>query len=254
MSFGLKNVGATYQRAIQMCFTDQLHQNVEAYVDDVVIKNRDSSDLITDLEETFSSLRRFRWKFNPTKCIFGVPLRKLPGFVINNRGIEANPVNISAISDMGAPATIKNVQKLTGCMVALNRFISRLGERGLPFFKLLKRQDKFQWTEEAERALQDLKHHPQSPPILTAPLPGKDLLLYIVTTTHVVSSAIVVERGEESHAFGVQRPIYFVSEVLSESKVWYPAVQKILYAILIASTKLRHYFDEYKITVVGTYR
>jgi hypothetical protein len=80
---------------------------------------------------------------------------------------------------MGALATIKDVQKLTGCMAALNRFISWLGERGLPFFKLLKHQDKFQWTEEAERALQDLRHHLQSPPVLTAPLPGGRL-----TTLH----------------------------------------------------------------------
>jgi hypothetical protein len=174
MSFGLKNAGATYQRAIQMCFADQLHRNVEVYVDDVVIKTRESGDLIADLEETFSNLRKFWWKLNPTKCIFGVPSGKLLGFIISNRGIEANPVKISAITDMEAPATIKDVQKLTGCMVALNRFISRLGQRGLPFFKLLKCQDKFQWLEEAERALQDLKHHLQSPPILTAPLPGED--------------------------------------------------------------------------------
>jgi hypothetical protein len=92
-------------------------------------------------------------------------------------------------------------------MSALNRFISRLGERGLPFFKLLKRQDKFHWTEEAERALQDLKQHLQSPPVLTAPLSGEDLLLYIAMTTHVVSGAIVVERNEEGHEFGVQRPM-----------------------------------------------
>jgi hypothetical protein len=202
-----------------MCFMDQLHQNVGAYVDDVVIKTRDSDDLITDLEETFSSLRRFWWKLNPTKCVFRVPLGKLLGFIISNQGIEANPVKILAITDMEAPSTIKDVQKLTGCMAALNRFISRFGERGLPFFKLLKHQDKFQWMEEAERALQDLKHHLQSPPILTAPLPGEDLLLYIAATTHVVSSAIVVERGEEGHAFGVQRHVYFIREVLSESKV-----------------------------------
>jgi hypothetical protein len=77
MSFGLKNAGATYPRAIQMCFADQLHRNVEAYVDDVVIKTRNSNDLIADLEEMFSSLRRFRWKLNPTKCIFEVPSGKL---------------------------------------------------------------------------------------------------------------------------------------------------------------------------------
>jgi hypothetical protein len=124
ISFGLKNAGATYQRAIQICFADQLHRNVEAYVDDMVIKTRNPDDLITDLEETFSSLRKFRWKLNPTKCVFGVPSGKLLRFIISNWGIEANPVKITAITDMEAPATIKDVQKLTGCMAALNRFIS----------------------------------------------------------------------------------------------------------------------------------
>jgi hypothetical protein len=139
MSFGLKNAGATYQRAIQMCFADQLHRNIEAYMDDVVIKTKNPEALIADLEETFNSLRRFRWKLNPTKCIFRVPSGKLLGFIVSNWGIEANPVKISAITDREAPATIKDVQKLTGCMAALNRFISRLGERGLPFFSGRKR-------------------------------------------------------------------------------------------------------------------
>jgi hypothetical protein len=73
MSFGLKNVGATYQRAIQLCLADQLHSNVEAYVDDMVIKTRSHDEFITDLEETFNSLQWFRWKLNPMKCVFGVP-------------------------------------------------------------------------------------------------------------------------------------------------------------------------------------
>jgi hypothetical protein len=203
MFFGLKNAGATYQRAIQMCFTDQLHRIVEAYMDDVVIKTRNPEDLIADLEEMFNSLRKFRWKLNPTKCVFRVPLGKLLGFIVSNRGIEANPEKIMAITNMEAPATIKDVQKLTGCMAALKRFISRLGERGLPFFNLLKCQDKLQWMEEAERALQDLKQHLQSPPVLTAPLLGENLLVYIAVTTHVISSAIVIERSKEGHAFGV---------------------------------------------------
>jgi hypothetical protein len=109
ISFGLKNAGATYQRAIQMCFANQLQRNVEAYMDDVVIKTKNPVGLISDLEETFSSLRMFRWKLNPTKCIFGVPSGKLLGFIVSNWGIEANPVKISAITDVEAPATIKDV-------------------------------------------------------------------------------------------------------------------------------------------------
>ena len=87
-------------------------------------------------------------------------------------------------------------------------------------------------------ALENLKHHLQSPPILTAPLPDEELLLYIAATTHVVSTAIIVERPEEGHAYGIQRPVYFISEVLSESKARYPPIQKLLYAILITSRKL----------------
>jgi hypothetical protein len=140
MSFGLKNVGATYQRAIQKCFKKQLNKNVEAYVDDVVVKTRNSDTLIADLEETFASLREYQWKLNPNKCVFGVPSGKLLGFIISHRGIEANPEKISTITKMKAPTCIKDVQKLTGCMAALKRFISKLEERGLPFFKLLKHQ------------------------------------------------------------------------------------------------------------------
>jgi hypothetical protein len=107
MSFGLKNAGATYQRAIQACFKSQLNKNVEDYVDDVVIKTRNSDMLIADLEETFASLRDYRWKLNPNKCVFGVPSGKLLGFIISHRGIEANPEKISAITKMKLPHASK---------------------------------------------------------------------------------------------------------------------------------------------------
>jgi hypothetical protein len=89
-------------------------------VDDVVIKTRSYDEFITDLEETLNSLRRFRWKLNSTKCVFGVPQGKLFGFIVSHRGIEVNPEKINAITAMDAPRTIKDVQKLTGCMAALN--------------------------------------------------------------------------------------------------------------------------------------
>jgi hypothetical protein len=167
--------------------------------------------------------------------------------------MEANPEKISAITSMKAPKSIKDVQKLTGCMEALNRFISRLGEWGLPFFKLLKHQEKFVWTPDADQALAQLKDFLSKPPILTAPHKGEQLLLYLATTTHVVSTAIVVKRLEDGHAYPVQRPVYFVSEVLSESKARYQPVQELLYVVLITSRKLRHYFQEYSISVVTDY-
>jgi ribonuclease HI len=154
---------------------------------------------------------------------------------------------------MKAPTCIKDVQKLTGCMAALNRFISKIGEWGLPFFKLLKHQEKFAWTLEADQALAQLKDFLSKPPVLTAPRKNEQLLLYLAATTHVVSTAIVVERQKDGHAYPVQRPVYFLSEVLSESKARYQPVQKLLYAVLITSRKLRHYFQEYSISVVTDY-
>jgi hypothetical protein len=253
MSFGLKNASATYQRALLACFKRQLNKNVEAYVDDVVVKTRNSDILIADLEETFASLREYRWKLNPNKCVFGVPSGKLLAFIISHRGIEANPEKISAITNMKAPTCIKDVQKLTGCMVALNRFISKLGERGLPFFKLLKHQEKFAWTPEADQALAQLKDFLSKPPVLMAPRKKEQVLLHLAATTHVVSTAIIVERQKDGHAYPVQRSVYFVSEVLSKSKARYQPVQKLLYAVLITSWKLRHYFQEYSISVVTDY-
>jgi hypothetical protein len=188
MSFGLKNAGATNQRAIQTYFKRQLNKNVEAYVDDLVVKTRNFDTLIADLEETFASMREYRWKLNPNKCVFGTPSGKLLGFIISHRGIKANPEKISAITKMKAPTCIKDVQKLTGCMAALNRFISKLGERGLLFFKLLKNQEKFVWTLEANQSLAQLKDFLSKPPVLTAPCKKEQLLLYVAATTHVVLS------------------------------------------------------------------
>ena len=127
-------------------------------------------------------------------------------------------------------------------MASLNRFISKLGERGTEFFKLLKKPDNFIWTEEAQAAFKDLKKFLTSLPVLTSPIEKEDLLLYIAATTSVVSTAIIVEREEDGHLQKVQRPVYFVSEVLSDSKAWHPQVQKLLYAVLLTSHKLHHYF------------
>ena len=97
MAFGLRNAGATYQRCMQKCLHDQIGKNVQVYVDNIVIKTKESRTLLDDLRETFANLRRFRIKLNPAKCTFGIPAGKFLGFLVSSRGIEANPKKISAI-------------------------------------------------------------------------------------------------------------------------------------------------------------
>nr|AAP03396.1 putative GAG-POL precursor [Oryza sativa Japonica Group]AAR87204.1 putative GAG-POL precursor [Oryza sativa Japonica Group]ABF98135.1 retrotransposon protein, putative, unclassified [Oryza sativa Japonica Group] len=207
MPFGLKNAGPTFQRTTRISLGSQIGRNVEAYVDDLVVKTHNQETLLSDLAETFESLRSARIKLNPDKCVFGVPAGKLLGFLVSARGIEANPEKIRAIERMRPPSKLRDVQCVTGCMAALSRFISRLGEKALPLFKLLKRSGPFSWTEEAERALIQLKAYLSSPPVLVAPEPNEPLLLYLAATPQVVSAALVVERDEDNPHFAHPHPV-----------------------------------------------
>jgi ribonuclease HI len=171
----------------------------------------------------------------------------LLGFIISERGIEANPEKITAITNMGPIKDLKGVQRVMGCLATLSCFISRLGEKGLALYRLLRKAERFTWTPEAEEAVGNLKALLTNAPILEAPL------IYVAATTQVVSAAIVVERREEGHALLVQRPVYFISEVLSETKIRYPQIQKLLYAVILTRRKLRHYFESHSMTVVSSF-
>ena len=113
MPFGLKNAGATFMRMIQKCLLEQIGINVEAYMDDIVVKSRKGSDLLADLRQTFNNLRKYDIKLNPTKCTFGVPSGKLLGFLVSERGIDINPEKVGAITRMQRPERVHDVQKLT---------------------------------------------------------------------------------------------------------------------------------------------
>jgi hypothetical protein len=188
MIFGLKNAGETYQKAIHKCLESQIGKNVEAYIDNVVIKTTNEEDLIADLAQTFANLWHYRWKLNPEKCVFGVPSGKLLGFMVSHHGIEANPTKVDTIRRMNRPIGKKDVMKLTGMMAVSGRFISKLGEKGLPFFKLLKKFDRFEWTDEADQAIKELKTFLTTPPVMVPPVPKETLLLYISASTQVVST------------------------------------------------------------------
>ena len=148
----------------------------------------------------------------------GLPAGKLLGFMVSNRGIEANPEKIKAITSLAKPACINDVQRLASCIAALSRFISRLGEKAIPLYQMMKKTDNFVWSDASNAAFEDLKKQLGEPPVLAAPIDKESLLLYVAANAWAVSVAIVVERKEAGKEYPVQRPVYYISEVLIESK------------------------------------
>jgi hypothetical protein len=128
----------------------QLRRNI--YVDDVVVKSVQTRDHICDLAETFVNLRAANLRLNPEKCVFGINKGKVLGCLVSTKGIEANPDKINALVEMQDPVSVKDVQKLTGRVVSLNRFIPRAAERSLPFFQVLRSSKNFQWSETQKQA------------------------------------------------------------------------------------------------------
>jgi hypothetical protein len=137
MAFGLKNGGATYQKCIHIILEPQIGRNINAYIDDVVVKSKKCGDLLDDIKETFDNLRKYKMMLNPKKCVFSVSSGKLLVYMVSSKGIDVNSKKVEAIEQLQPPQIRKEIQKLVGMMAALNQFISKLGEHGMPFYKLL---------------------------------------------------------------------------------------------------------------------
>ena len=214
MSFGLKNVGATYQRLMNKMFAHQIGRNVQVYVDDMLVKSLCEEDHLDDLRETFNTLRSYNMKLNPNKCAFGVTAGKFLGFMVSQRGIEVNLEKVRAIMELEPPRTVKEVQSLNGKIAALNKFISKATDKCLPFFHTLRKS--FEWTDECQKAFENLKKYLSSPPLLTPSIPGEELYLYLAVLQAAVSAALV--REEE----GSQRLVYFISRAFRGAEERYP--------------------------------
>src|ERR1041385_3923938 len=151
---------------------------------------------------------------------------------------------------MERPTNIRGIHQLTGKLATLSRFIRRLGERTLPFYKLLRKGEKFEWTEESINAFEDLKKTLSTPPILAVPKEREKSYLYIAARSNVVSTVLVVERAEEGKIQSIQRPIYYLSTLLTKPQQRYPHYQKLLLAIIMISRKVSYYFDEHSIHIL----
>jgi hypothetical protein len=137
MPEGLKNAGCTFLRMIAIVLHPQLRRNILAYVDDIVVKSMQKRDHISGLTETFVNPRAANLQLNPEICVFGIHKGKVLGCLVSTKGIEANPDKIKGLIEMQDPVSLKDVQKLTIRVAALNRFIPIVVERSLPFFQVL---------------------------------------------------------------------------------------------------------------------
>ena len=191
MPFGLKNVGFTYQRMMTRMFEPQLGKNIEVYIDDMVVKSKVESEHADDLRNIFEILRKHKLRLNAAKCSFGVGSSKFLGYMVTHHRIEVNPNQIRAINDLQPPRNPKEVQKLTGMTVALNRFIYRSADRCKPFFQLLHKWKGFEWTKECSLAFQQLKEYLSQPSIMSKPKKDEVLFAYIVVASHAVSLVLM---------------------------------------------------------------
>ncbi|GKV00924.1 hypothetical protein SLEP1_g13532 [Rubroshorea leprosula] len=218
-----------------------------------VVKSLKAEDHLADLEETFNNLRKNRMRLNPAKCIFGVESGKVLGFMVSRRGVEVNPEKIKAVAEMEPPKSVKDVQRLTGRVAALHRFISKSADKCLPFFKIMRlaaqkdesgKQKKFEWNPECQDAFDELKSYLSSPPLLTKAKDGEILYLYLGISDEAISSVLIREEGKQ------QKPVYYINSVLHGAEVRYSIAEKAALAVVTSARKLRPYFQSHPIIVL----
>ena len=245
MPFGLKNARATYQRLVTKMFRPLLESTMEVYIDDMLVKSKLRPDHAAHLQQTFNLLRKYDMKLNPLKCAFEVSADRFLGFMVTQRGIEANPAQLKAILQSPAPTSKKGIQQLTGRLVALGRFISRFSDHLKPFFTTLRGASHAEWNEECDQAFVAIKQYVTEPPILVSPKAGNTLYLYLTASDIAVSAALFKECGDAK-----LRPVFFVSKSLTDAETRYSHLERVALALQTVARKLRPYFQAHPVVVL----
>ena len=215
MPFGLKNAGATYQRAATTLFHDMMHRDVEVYVNDMIVKSRNRANHLAVLQRFFDRIRQFRLRLNPKKCTFGVTSGKLLGHMVSERGIEVDPDKIRAIIDMPAPRTKKEVRGFLGRLQYISRFIARLTDICEPIFRLLRK--------------------------------SQDPLLLYLSVSDIALGCMLAQLDD----LGKDRAIYYLSKRMLEYETRYIVIERYCLALVWATRRLRHYMTEYSVHLVS---
>ncbi|KAK9019602.1 hypothetical protein V6N11_054118 [Hibiscus sabdariffa] len=237
MPFGLKNAGATYQRAMVALFHDIMHKEIEVYVDDMIAKSRTEKEHITNLGKFFQRLREFHLKLNPTKCTFGVTTGKLLGFVVSKKGIEIDPDKVRAVQELPPPETQKEVRGFLGRLNYISRFISQLTEKCDPVYKLLRKNNPGEWNDECQTAFERIKRQLTNAPVLVPPAPDRPLILYLIVFDNSMGCVL----GQHDDSGNKERAIYYLSKKFTEYEAKYSPVEKLCCALVWATKRLRQY-------------
>jgi hypothetical protein len=237
MTFGLKNAGATYQRAMNYIFHELMGRIVEIYIDDVVIKPLDHESHLNDVRKTLECTRKHGLKMNPNKCAFGVSAGEFLGFLVNEGGIKVGKKSMKAIDEVVPPTNLKELQSLLGKINFVRRFISNLSQKVLPFSPLLriKKDQKFVWGDKQQRAFDEIKEYMKEPPVLVPPQLNKPFKFYVAADTQTIRSALIQEFE------GKERVVAYLIRKLLDPETRYSATEKLCMCVYYSCTKFRHY-------------
>jgi ribonuclease HI len=246
MTFGLKNAGATYQRAMNYMFHDLISKLVKIYIDDVVVKSASAEGHLGDLRQVLERTREFGLRMNPKKCAFGVSAGQFLGFLVHERGIEIGLKSQEAVRTMVPPTTKKELQQLIGKINFVRKFISNLSGRIEPFIELvkIKANDEFRWEAEQQQAFEDIKEYLSKPPVLVLPQQGKPFHVYrSVGDTSIASVIVQVHDGKK-------RVVFYLSRRMLDAEARYPKIEKLCLCLFVTCTKLRHILLSAKTIVI----
>ncbi|CAN6713622.1 unnamed protein product [Malus baccata var. baccata] len=248
MPFGLKNAGATYQRAMNAIFHDLIGQSMEVYIDDIVAKSKTEEQHLIDLRQALIRMRIHKLKMNPKKCVFGVRAGNFLGFLVHQRGVEMDKNKSRAILESPPPTNKVQLQRLLGKINFLRRFIANLAGKIQPLTPLLRLKDKenFEWGPTHQQAFDSVKAYLTSPPVLVPPQRGKPLKLYISASERSIGSLLA-----QNNEGGKEHAVYYLSRILTEVETRYSPVERLCLALYFTASKLRHYMLPYHVHIIG---
>ena len=221
-------------------FHDIMHEEMEDYVDDIVVKSKTRIGHLQVLEPVFERCRKYKLCMNPMKCAFGVFTGNFLGFLVHHRGTNVDPAKAIAIVTMKRPTTVRELKSFLGRVSYIRRFVLGLASVTTGLSKLLKKGTEFTWGTEQQEAFQRIQQIMNHLPTLQAPVREQPLLLYLASNSHAIEALLAQEDDDGNE-------LYYVCRTLKDVETRYPKIKKACLVIIYASQRLKRYFSAHQI-------